>query len=112
MLDEALVAPEFLLVECANVLAIKARQGRISTLGASQGLAELSTRLPLRLYPDRAYAEYAQALAIELSHSAYDCLYLAVALQEGLVLITADDRFRDKIRAHGSYAQAVRGLEA
>lgn len=111
LLEENLAAPEFLLVECANVFATKARQGRIGVLGASQGMAELNGRLSIRLYPDRAYAEYAHALAIELGHSAHDCLYLAVALQEGMILITADDRFEEKVREHGSYARSVRRLE-
>ena len=38
-------------------------------------------------------SDEAFALAIRLSHSLYDCLYLALAIRSDSSLVTADDRF-------------------
>jgi len=45
-----------------------------------------------------------------LGHAAYDCLYLAAALAERCVLVTADAAFAAKTAAHPLYAGAVQQL--
>jgi len=42
--------------------------------------------------------ESATRLAIELDHPAYDCLYLALAVENGCRFVTADERLVKKIR--------------
>lgn len=37
-------------------------------------------------------------LALELKHPAYDCFYLALAIRQGTVCVTADTRFADAVR--------------
>jgi predicted nucleic acid-binding protein len=48
----------------------------------------------------RQLAASAVRLAIDLGHPAYDCFYLALAVQEQYPLITADRRFYDIVRKH------------
>ena len=39
----------------------------------------------------------ATRLAVRLDHSVYDCIYLALAMEEGCQLVTADRPLHDKV---------------
>ena len=106
---EDLLAPDFLLLECANVLATKTRRRDVSEAGAASALDLLRTG-PVRFLPTAPYVLRAHALAVELGRSAYDCLYLAAALTEGGAMITADSRFAAAASAIPAYAARLRSL--
>lgn len=101
-----LVAPDFLRVECANVLVTAVRMGRQTAEGARRALLSMSDR-EIRFVPDGPHLQDAQALALSLGRSVYDCLYLAVARAEGASLVTADRRFFDAVSAERSYLASV-----
>jgi predicted nucleic acid-binding protein len=84
-----LLAPELLAVECANILWRKARLGELSAREARVAGAVLA-RAGVALLPVRLPA--ALDLALRLGHPAYDCAYLALALERGLPFATADAR--------------------
>ena len=46
-------------------------------------------------------------LAVELSHPVYDCVYLALALQRGMQVVSADRRFVNVVRRHADLSAAV-----
>lgn len=46
-------------------------------------------------------------LAIDLDHPVYDCIYLALALQEGYPVVTADRRFHDAVKRHPYLADRI-----
>lgn len=105
--SDTLIAPDFLLLECANVLSQKVKTGKIGSAEAVQGLESLSAT-GVRLVSAHGRIKEAQRLAIELAQTSYHCLYLALALLEGCQMITADQRFA---RAAGTaYPSAVRLL--
>ena len=62
----------------------------------------------MRLVPTLLHLNRAHALVMALGRSVYDSLYLALALAEGAVLITADTRFATA--AERTYPAAVRRL--
>lgn len=109
--EELLAAPDFMIIECANVFWGKARRGDISQAEAELALATIQAT-PIHFLAAADYVGDAQALAFELSHPVYDCLYLAVALAQRNTLITADRKFAEAIDAHGVHAHALRRLEA
>ena len=109
IVGDALAAPDLLFIECANVLRTKARRGDISVGVARQGL-EIIDAVPIRSVPTRPHVAAAQAIALELDRSAYDALYLAVALAEKATLITADANFAAAVLARPGYANSVRML--
>lgn len=106
-----LEAPELLLVECANILWKKVRVGDLRKDEAVQRL-ELLARAPVLAWavsPD--LLREALRLALELSHPVYDCLYLALALQLVIPLVTADRRFAQAVSRHPALARCLRLLD-
>jgi predicted nucleic acid-binding protein len=108
--DELLIAPDFLVLECANIFWAAVSRGRLTSERAGTALAAIQA-LPVQWLPMRDYGSAAQALAFELSHPVYDCLYLAIALAQRAMMVTADRAFTEAVARHGVHAHAVRLLE-
>lgn len=106
---EALASPKLLWAECANVLWVKARKGQISAADARAAFAAIDAT-PVSVVAGRTLAAAAHAIAFELDQSAYDSLYLAAALAERCVFVTADETFARAALAHPAYAGSVRVL--
>src|SRR5438132_9212794 len=87
-----LVAPDWFLLEVGNVLGKAAARKTISTLEAVQAYNEILIDSPV-FHPSRPLLDAAFHLALQHCRAVYDCLYLALALQEKCELITADDAF-------------------
>jgi predicted nucleic acid-binding protein len=94
-----LFAPSILLAEIGHGLSKRVRRGELLAVG----LAERLERLPLllTLEPSDHDIGPAWALAMELNHSFYDCLYLALANRFDDVLISADEVFVRKCASSG-----------
>ncbi len=107
--SEQLMVPDLFYAECANVLWVKARKKDISPGLAAAGLAAISA-ISMRRISVFGHSAAALALALELDRTAYDCLYLAVALAERATLVTADASFFKVVSAHSAYGSAIRLL--
>lgn len=98
-----LSSPDLLIAECANIFWKKVRLGELDEEEASLA-ARLIERADIEILPTRHLLERAARLAIALDHPAYDCVYLAVALERDWPFVTADVRFRGKIASsHPEY---------
>ena len=82
-------APDLLLVECASTLWHKTRRQVLDPEGAAALYAHLAIA-PIAFAASGGFADTAMALALELDHPAYECLYLAMAQALDLQLVTAD----------------------
>ena len=91
-----LLAPELLIAECANILWKKVLRDELSKEEALLA-ARLLQAADIELRPTRALLEAATRMAIELQHPAYDCLYLALAIERDCRLVTADARLLSKL---------------
>ena len=92
-----LKAPPILLAEVGNTLSKRIRGGELKAGGAPERLARLGDMLvtveggmPVAL---------ALTMSLELIHSFYDCLYLALAETLDEQLLTADQVFVKKCEA-------------
>lgn len=93
---EQLVAPEFVLVEAANILWKKVRLHELDAEQAQRGLSFIVGAYE-QLVPTSALIDNAFSFALAFDHPVYDCLYLACAEQQGVDLLTADARFASKV---------------
>ncbi len=91
-----LIAPDLLISECASILWKKVQRKELRKDEALLA-ARLLQGAEIELVPTRSLLEATAQLAIELAHPAYDCVYLAVAMERGCRFITADDRLLRKI---------------
>jgi predicted nucleic acid-binding protein len=87
-----LIAPELLVAECANILWKKVQRHELSDAEALFA-ARLLQASDIELLPTRSLLERATRIAIELDHPAYDCLYIALAMERDCRFVTADGRF-------------------
>lgn len=97
---EVLVAPDRPLLEVANVLRRKMKQGEIGFDHAKPAV-ELVPGLIDTVVPSADLLEDAFLIADRLDHSVYDCAYLACARHIDALLLTADQRFFNKARQVG-----------
>ena len=105
-----LSAPDLLMSECANILWKKVRRGELSKDEASLAI-ELLVRADVELVPTRGIASRALALSLDLDHPAYDCMYLALAIERGDAFVTADRRFVRLVAERGAPDLRGRALE-
>lgn len=96
---EDLSAPMLLHSEVANAIWKKARRGEFSD---DPELALLPEHLAdvVRTHDETPMIGRALALAMELDHPVYDCVYLALAEALDTDLVTADTRFLRKLSGH------------
>lgn len=95
-----LLAPDLLLAECANILWKKIQRGELlkdEALLAIQILAGAE----VELLSARSLCHAATQLSIELGHPAYDCLYLALAIERDCPFVTADKALLRKLGQSG-----------
>jgi predicted nucleic acid-binding protein len=92
-----LIAPDLLAAECANIFWKKVQRGELSREEALLA-ARLLQAVEIELVPTRFLMEAATRIAIELDHPAYDCLYLAVAVDRDCRFVTADQRLLRNLR--------------
>ena len=91
-----LVAPDLLVAECANILRKKVQRGELTAEEADLA-AELLERSDVDLMPMQGLMQAATRIACAISHPAYDCVYLALALANQSRFVTADDRLIRKL---------------
>jgi predicted nucleic acid-binding protein len=100
LLDPAIVlcAPDLIGPEFGNILWKKARRGEITDAEARQILSAFRA-LPLEILPSSNLLPAALTLAMEFDRTVYDSLYLALAVAEDCVLVTADAKFHSAVAA-------------
>jgi predicted nucleic acid-binding protein len=108
VVPDPLIAPDWILAECASGLAKKVLSNGLPQAKAAASFAALPLFFS-RLYPTVALLDMSLDLSIRLKHAFYDCLYLALALREDSILITADVRFQKAAR-RGGFGSRVRLL--
>ncbi len=108
------VAPELIRAEVVAALCNQHRlYGKpkefISSLCGrwTRDLQEMS----LRLFENAPMMEPAWNIALAFQHSIYDCIYLALAEQLGVPLVTADDAFLRKVKPKFPRIQLLPGME-
>jgi predicted nucleic acid-binding protein len=93
--------------EAGNAIASRVRRHELSRARASDAMRDLRAA-PLGTRPLNAdLAAAALNIACDLAHPIYDCCYLALAVQENSIVVTADRRFHSAVTRHPSLAERV-----
>jgi predicted nucleic acid-binding protein len=95
--ETMLIAPDILIAEVCNAAWRSARLGRIT----QDQVNEIAVALPRffdALIGAADLAPRAVAIAGQLDHPVYDCLYVALAEAQEANLVTADTRLLGKLR--------------
>lgn len=105
---DPLIAPDWVLAECANSIGKKVLANQLSRVAAEASFAQLPEFFA-RLFPTDAMLDEGFRLALDMGHAVYDCVYLVLALREEAPVVTADLKFAKAARRAG-FAEYVRLL--
>lgn len=97
LVHPALVAPDLIIAECANVAWRRVRDGQVSVEQAEASLKALPDWFQT-LTPSADLHQSAFRIARTLGHPVYDCLYIALAARDAAPLITADKALLRRVR--------------
>jgi len=93
------IAPDFFWLEVVNVLAKAVRRKQWTADDAQDALARIK-RNKIEIRPNSPLLETAFRLSLFHQLAVYDMIYLALALDERVDLITADLRLFNALGAH------------
>lgn len=100
-----LMAPDLLHVEMAALLRERIRRDEID-LATAELVLEALRKAPIELKPAADLSGYALTLMLRDGLSLEEAFYLALAVQSGRPLVTADRRLFDQLRG-GPHARHV-----
>ncbi len=105
---EGLLAPDFLMLEFANVVWKRAKRDNLTHEKAITALQQM-VELPIVTHATSPLITSSFALATLTGRTVYDCTYLALAISEGCPLVTADERFFNALKnsAWGVHLQFI-----
>ena len=92
-----ILAPGLLAIEIATLVWKRARRGEITEATADRIVTELR-KVPLEIKPTAELVPAALPLAQTQGITLYDAFYVAMAIQSGCPLITADRKLYDVLR--------------
>ena len=101
-----LIAPEYIMAECANVLWKHVRRNSLTTATAVAALRQLQT-LNITLTPQGELLEDALLFAAATGIAVYDALFCVLARREDAELITADLPLINRLAGSGLRACAL-----
>jgi predicted nucleic acid-binding protein len=107
--DHFLLVPDLFFLEIANVLWKRVRSGQDTEENARAALLGFDL-ITLEVHSSRDLAVSALEIACREQRTAYDGVYLALAIREGIRLVTADQRFYNAITS-GSLAAHICWVE-
>ena len=102
-----LTAPALIYAEVINAFWAMHRRGEISAADLSAAVDTLKAAPIAVPFSMLQLAAPAARLAADLDHPAYDCFYLALAMQTHYPVVTADSRFHNRVRGHAYLSDRV-----
>jgi len=107
---EELVAPDHLFAETTNAIRKRVRQGEFSAAQAHEIIESIDDEVEIELVSCRELADDALDIALAHGQSIYDAMYIALAIDRDIRLITADDRLHTALSKIPSIAPHIQSL--
>ena len=108
--DHTYFAPDLLFAELANTTWKKVRAGHLSPAQGERLMADFGA-IAVETIPCRALARDAHSLAVSTGRSAYDALYVALAMRLDTQMITADERLANALCAIPALSAHIASLQ-
>ena len=105
-----LLAPDLLRSEFGNIVWKLLRRKLLSHEEAKE-IVEQFLAMPIEIYGSDSLLPVAMEIAISTQRTVYDCMYVALALQQDAVCVTADARLVNVLQS-GPYRRSIRLLGA
>ncbi|MBN1358994.1 MAG: type II toxin-antitoxin system VapC family toxin [Sedimentisphaerales bacterium] len=103
-----LVAPDLIYAEMGNI-AWKLHARKLLAGAEAAEMIEHFLSMPLEIHDSAILLAPALEIAIATGHTVYDCLYLALAVELGATVITADHRWAHALKPT-PFARFIRPL--
>jgi predicted nucleic acid-binding protein len=97
--DLRFIVPDLFWPEFANILWKAQRLGRCSRSSADEAVRSMTSQ-KLPTVSSATLIEAAFSIATAFDRTVYDSLYVALAVQSGAQLVTADERLASNLAAH------------
>jgi len=107
VLDEGCLSLELAVKETGNSLWKRARRGELSNDQAKQLFSEFTSSLPFTISEQQGLYIPALEVAASLGLPFYDALFLALAREKGLALVTSDSAQAEAARKLGLGVQFI-----
>ena len=104
-----LLAPDLIWSEVANVLWKKVQRGEL-TAEVARGIVREFQHFPLETPSSKGFLEAAWDIAERFRMTVYDSLYVALAVNRGCALVTADRKLYDAF-THGPLSASLMWVE-
>lgn len=92
-----IIVPDLLFIECANILWKRTARGELTAEHGHVQLQRLRA-MNIPVAPMLLLAERAFDMACQYGISAYDAAYVALAERHNAILLTADERLRNRLQ--------------
>jgi predicted nucleic acid-binding protein len=92
-----LLVPDFFFSEIGNILWKEVRFGSLTLEEAKLNFNQIAIA-PIEVYSSQELMPSALEIAVRLQQAVYDCLYLALAIDQKCKMITADKRFINSLK--------------
>ena len=99
-LGEEIIAPELMMMECANAMWKYVHAGMV-THDAAWGIYRAIVELPEQYYTSNQVAYESFNEAVRKDHSAYDMAYFVLARRTGAAIATCDVQLQEICEAEG-----------
>jgi predicted nucleic acid-binding protein len=109
LFEHSLHAPDVWRLECASALSRLYRRKLLARDDAQKLMADLD-KSDIADYGCHELLRSALGFSIELQQHVYDCLYLTLALQEDIPLVTADKKFYTAVTKHSRLRKYIKLL--
>ncbi|MEW6237422.1 MAG: type II toxin-antitoxin system VapC family toxin [Candidatus Omnitrophota bacterium] len=104
------IAPDFIAYECLAAIQKKVTRNEIGEEAGWRCYSTLIKEIPLELIDSSSLTHRAFQLANIIGHAIYDCFYLALAEDRDAMVVTADRKFYERVKA-SDYAHLIAWVE-
>ena len=92
-----LIAPDLILPESGNILWKKVQRRELTPAEARLVLKGIE-RQPINVFPSELVVESALEIAVDAGRTVYDSCYIALAMLNACLVITADQRLANSLK--------------